>query len=56
MEKLTKSEAKKKYWQSISKEERSRRASHAAKARQAKMTPEQKLAQSKRLIAARYGQ
>ena len=53
--KMTKSEARKAYWASIPKEERSRRASRTAKAKHAKMTPAERTAHAKKMIGARNG-
>ncbi len=52
---MTKSEARKAYWASIPKEERSRRASRTAKAKHAKMTPAERTAHAKKMIGARNG-
>ena len=54
MEKLSKSEAKKKYWASIPKEKRTQIASTLAKIKQSKMTPEERIAHSKMMIKARF--
>lgn len=44
----------KKYWASLTSEQRSERGRKAALARHAKLTPEERIAISKKMTAARY--
>lgn len=51
--KLNRSEARKLYWSKIPKEERKRRASHAARAKSDKMTPLERSEHGRKMIMAR---
>ena len=53
--KMTKSEARRAYWASIPKEERSRRASETAKAKWDRTTQKERTEHAKKMIGARNG-
>lgn len=53
--KMTKSEARKAYWATVPKEERSRRASKTAKAKWEKMTQKERTEHAKMMIGVRNG-